>query len=126
MKLFSVEFYERLRRVLRRSGVVVAQAGVPFVQATEFSAAARNVASAFPVTGCYLIASPGYFGGHLALCWGSDSLALASCSVAELRQRFAAAELGDLRYYTPEVDRAAFALPAYIRDLFAAAARKDE
>jgi spermidine synthase len=126
MKLFSVDFYESLRRLLRRGGLVVAQAGVPFVQATEFSAAARNIATAFPVASCYLIASPGYFGGHLALCWGSDSLAPGAYTLDELERRFAAADLPQLRYYTPEVDRAAFALPAYIRELFTAATRKGE
>jgi spermidine synthase len=123
MKLFSVEFYRNVRHLLRPRGILVAQAGVPFVQQTEFAAAARNIAAVFAHTSPYLIASPGYFGGHLALLWGSDEVAPTSYTHEALQQRFAAARLQELRYYTPEVDRAAFALPVYVQEAFAAAVR---
>lgn len=117
-KLFSVEFYRSVRRCLRVRGVLAAQVGTPFLQPTEFSTAMRNLRHVFRFASCYLIASPSYFGGHLALGWASDSLSPLSVSLDEIRRRHEAAAL-DLRYYTPEVDRAAFALPAYIRELMA-------
>jgi spermidine synthase len=112
-KLFTASFYRSVRRCLRPRGILVAQAGVPFVQRAEFTAAMSNVAQAFRFSGCYLLASPSYFGGHLALAWGSEELPAQSSLLDDIRKRFNEAAL-KLRYYTPEVDRAAFALPAYI------------
>lgn len=121
-KLFTTSFYNAVRRCLRVRGLMVAQAGVPFVQPAEFSLAMRNLSEAFRFSGCYLLASPSYFGGHLALSWASESTSPATSSLDEIRRRHAAASL-NLRYYTPEVDRAAFALPAYIDTLVRAATR---
>lgn len=115
-KLFTTSFYSAVRRCLRVRGLMVAQAGVPFVQPAEFSLAMRNLSAAFRLSGCYLLASPSYFGGHLALSWASEGTSPVSTSLDEIRRRHAAASL-QLRYYTPEVAHAAFALPAYIDEL---------
>jgi spermidine synthase len=112
-KLFTTAFYRAVRRCLRIKGILVAQAGVPFVQPAGFSAAMANVSEAFRFSGCYLLASPSYFGGHLALAWGSEGLSVNAVSLDQIRTRYATASL-NLRYYTPEVGIAAFALPAYI------------
>lgn len=122
-KLFTTSFYRAVRRCLRVRGILVAQAGVPFVQPAEFSLTMHNLAQAFRFAGCYLLASPSYFGGHLALGWASDGLSPAVSSLDEIRKRYTDASL-KLRYYTPEVDRAAFALPAYIDDMVRTAVRK--
>ena len=119
-KLFTTSFYSAVRRCLRIRGLMVAQAGVPFVQPAEFQLAMGSLARAFRFSGCYLLASPSYFGGHLALSWASESTSPVSTSLDEIRRRHAAASL-KLRYYTPEVDRAAFALPAYIDTMVRAA-----
>ena len=115
-KLFTTSFYSAVRRCLRVRGLMVAQAGAPFVQPKEFTSAMRNLSKAFRMSGCYLLAAPSYFGGHLALSWASESTSLAITSLDDIRRRHSAAAL-KLRYYTPEVDRAAFALPAYIDEL---------
>jgi spermidine synthase len=122
-KLFTPSFYRAVRRCLRLRGILVAQAGAPFVQPAEFSLTMRNLAQVFRFSGCYLLASPSYFGGHLALGWASEGLSVAASSLDEIRNRFTDAAL-KLRYYTPEVDRAAFALPAYIDDLLRTAMRE--
>lgn len=122
-KLFSAEFYKSIRRCLRLRGVLVVQAGVPFFQPQEFTSTMRHLATVFRYPSCYLLASPSYFGGHLALGWASDSLAPAAVSLEDIRGRHAAAAL-KLRYYTPEVDRAAFALPGYINELVSAATER--
>lgn len=114
--IFAREFYEDVRRRLRPGGVLVVQAGVPFLQPLEFGSTLQNLASAFPLVSCYLLASPSYFGGHLALGWASESLSPEDVSVAELAQRYEAAGVGT-QYYTPQVHRAAFALPAYVREM---------
>ncbi len=121
-KLFSAGFYRSVRRCLRLRGVLVAQAGVPFVQPLEFTSTMRNLTSVFKVTNSYLLASPGYFGGHLALGWASESLSPAASTLDVVRARHLSAAL-KLRYYTPEVAQAAFALPGYINELLEAATR---
>lgn len=111
--LFMPAFYDAVRRCLQPDGVLVIQAGVPFLQPHGFASAMRNLARAFPVVSCYLVASPSYFGGHLALGWASSAISPQAVSLRSLTQRLAAAKL-NARYYTPEVHKAAFALPAYI------------
>lgn len=109
--LFTESFYADIRRCLRPGGVVVTQSGAPFVQRDEFAAAMRNLARAFPIADCYVLATPSYAGGHMALGWGSVEQDPRAASVAILAQRAGALAT---RYYTPEVHAAAFALPRYI------------
>jgi spermidine synthase len=122
-KLFTPSFYRAVRRSLRVGGVLVAQAGAPFVQPTEFTSTMRSLASTFKFASCYLLASPSYFGGHLALAWASEGLSPMMNTLEELRVRHANAAL-KLRYYTPEVAAAAFALPAYIKEMVDDATRE--
>jgi spermidine synthase len=118
--LFEPEFYAAVRKRLKPGGVLVVQAGVPFLQKHSFSMAMRNLASTFAVVDCYLLTSPTYFGGHMALGWASESLKPDSVSLETLMERHAASGL-KTRYYTPQVHKAAFALPPYIGEMLARA-----
>ncbi|PZN26240.1 MAG: polyamine aminopropyltransferase [Proteobacteria bacterium] len=118
--LFTREFYANVRQRLRPGGVVVVQAGVPFLQGREFKSAMGELTAVFQIVDAYLIASPSYFGGHLALGWASDQLAPDAVSLEDLRARYDAAGLST-RYYTPEMHKAAFVLPPFIRELMPAA-----
>ena len=51
----------------------------------------------------------------MAMGWGTDDETLKSISLEELAKRFEEAGLVT-RYYTPEVHKAAFALPRYVQD----------
>lgn len=113
--LFTEEFYRNVRRCLKPGGVLVTQSSNPFVQKQEFAEAMRALASAFPIATCYLIAVPTYTCGHLALGWASEQLE-PDVPVQELARRADAIGL-ETRYYTPEVHRAAFALPRYVAEL---------
>lgn len=120
--LFTKAFYTSLRRCLRPGGIVVTQSGVPFVQRDEFIDAMRNLAQVFQVADCYVLATPSYAGGHMALGWGSVDRDPREPDVDVLTQRSSALAT---RYYTPEVHRAAFALPRYILDARIAAIAMD-
>ncbi|MBN8962949.1 MAG: polyamine aminopropyltransferase [Rhizobiales bacterium] len=111
--LFTKNFYANLRRCLRPGGIVVTQSGVPFVQRDEFTTAMRNLARVFPIADCYVLATPSYAGGHMALGWGSLDRDPREPSIDILMERASSIAT---RYYTPEVHRAAFALPRYILD----------
>jgi spermidine synthase len=115
-RLFSAELYRNIGRCLRMRGILAVQAGVPFLQGEAFSSTMRNLSSAFKSAGCYLLASPSYFGGHLAIGWGSDSLQANGPSLELLAERMARSGL-NLRYYSPEIHKAAFVLPPYIAAL---------
>jgi spermidine synthase len=111
--LFTKNFYASLRRCLRPGGIVVTQCGVPFVQRDEFAIAMQNLARVFQIADCYVLATPSYAGGHMALGWGSSDRDPRDPPLEILMER--ASPLAT-RYYTPEVHRAAFALPRYILD----------
>jgi spermidine synthase len=111
--LFTRPFYGDCKRLLKPRGILVTQNGVPFLQPAELENTVANFAQLFTDAGCFLAVVPTYVGGFMALGWGSDDPAHREVPVAVLEARFAAANLGT-RYYTPQVHKAAFALPAFI------------
>ncbi|WP_048646226.1 polyamine aminopropyltransferase [Nitratireductor soli] len=113
--LFTPAFYRDLKRILRPGGIVVTQNGVPFLQPTEFQTAMGALASMFATTGCYLVAVPTYFGGHMTLGWSSDDDAGLNVGEETLAGRATGIET---RYYTPAHHKAAFVLPRFIKTLF--------
>jgi spermidine synthase len=61
---------------------------------------------------CYLASIPTYAGGPMAFGWGTDGPAR-STPLDVLQGRFEASGI-TTDYYTPEVHKAAFALPGYV------------
>ncbi|MCW2309192.1 polyamine aminopropyltransferase [Rhodobium gokarnense] len=114
--LFSPEFYAGCKRCLKPGGVLVTQNGVPFLQGGELVSSIGHFAKLFADASAYVVAVPTYIGGHMSLGWASDDGALRTVPLETLQERFEAAAI-ETRYYTPEVHRAAFALPRYIGDL---------
>ena len=116
--LFTKSFYANCRRCLNKGGVLVTQNGVPFMQPDELKQSVGFFRALFKDGGCYLAAVPTYVGGQMALGWASDDAKLRSAKLADIRERFAAADF-DTRYYTPAIHKAAFALPAFIQEMLA-------
>lgn len=115
--LFTRDFYAGCRRCLVPGGVLATQNGNPFVQAGELRQSVGHFRALFADAGCYLTAVPSYTHGHLALGWASDDPGLRAVLAEELRARHRAAGDFATRYWTPEVHKAAFALPRYIAEL---------
>lgn len=113
--LFSDTFYGHAKRALAPGGILVTQNGVPFVQGAELTQTMRAFRALFRDATCYMATVPTYAGGAMAFGWGTDGDAR-EVSLAVLEQRFGAAAL-ETGYYTPEVHKAAFALPAYVSRL---------
>ncbi len=111
--LFREEFYRAAQARLTPGGVIVTQNGVPFMQGDELKSTMEKFRRLFKVASCYLATIPTYVGGPMALGWGTDDETLKSVPLEELEKRYAAAGL-TTRYYTPEVHKAAFALPRYV------------
>lgn len=111
--LHSKPFFKNCRRVLNDGGVLVAQNGLVFTDPGHLGRTTRYLASMFKSVTPYACHQPCYFGGPLAINFASDDKALAGADVKTLRQRQKQRKIGDLKYWTPDVHRAGFALPAF-------------
>ncbi|MCI4664726.1 MAG: polyamine aminopropyltransferase [Neomegalonema sp.] len=114
--LFTKEFYQNCKERLGKGGILVTQNGVPFLQPDELRDTMTKFSELFEDHSAYLANVPTYYGGPMALGWGSDSARRRQVSEKVLEDRFAAADI-KTRYYTPAVHKAAFALPRYIEEL---------
>ena len=113
--LFTDTFYGHARRRLTERGILVTQNGVPFMQPAELQGTMRAFKALFADWTCYLATVPTYAGGPMAFGWGTNGDARAT-PLETLTTRYEAAGI-ETRYYTPEVHRAAFALPGYVSRL---------
>ena len=106
--LFTAEFYQDVYAALKDDGIFVAQSESPFFHAELIRDVQKRVGSVFPITRLYLASIPTYPSGLWSFTLGSkkyDPLKDSrSASIAT-------------KYYTPELHRAAFALPKFARDL---------
>ena len=114
--LFTDSFYGHAKRRLNPGGIIVTQNGVPFLQGMELTNTLRAFKALYADATCYLTQIPTYVCGPMAMGWGSDGPAR-HVPLETLQARFDAAGL-DTRFYTPEVHKAAFALPVYVQRLF--------
>ena len=118
--LFTQEFYSDCRDRLTSGGILVVQSGVPStvpsMQAGEATETWRRLNKTFADATAYLTVVPTYIGGYMALGWGCDDPAARNVTEAELTKRYEAAGIAT-RYYSPQVHRAAFALPPFVEKL---------
>ncbi|UWR85817.1 polyamine aminopropyltransferase [Phaeobacter inhibens] len=115
--LFTDTFYGHAARSLSEDGIIVTQNGVPFMQGDELTGTLRAFQALFADASCYLATVPTYAGGPMAFGWGSHSDKARNVSLADVEARYTAAGI-DTGYYNPEVHKAAFALPNYVKKLF--------
>jgi len=114
--LFTKEFYKRCKDRLTPGGVMVTQNGVPFMQGEELRSTAAHLRNYFADVSCYLATIPTYVCGAMAMGWATDNAELRKVAVETLAARVKPLKLNS-RYYTPEVHKAAFALPPYVGEL---------
>ena len=122
--LFSQKFYAACRRCMNAGAVLVAQKGVPIFQSNELTSGMRKFRKLFADGYCYVAAIPTYVGGHMAIGWATDDVNLRRAAVRTIAERYDKAGGFPTRYWTPEVHVAAFALPRFIADMVAKAARR--
>lgn len=112
--LFTEKFYGDCKRALTPGGILVTQSGVPYFQRSEMVDSAKRLRPHFKDVGFYVISSPTYVGGMMALGWASDNPDLRTHSVETIAKRIDVDKL-DTRYYTPQIHVGAFALPRYLQ-----------
>ncbi len=114
--LFTEDFYRDCKACLEPGGILVTQNSIPFLAAEVIGEPIAALRRQFADATCYLAAVPSYFGGVMAFGWASDEPALRNVPVEELERRLAAAGVAT-DYYTPDVHKAAFALPPHVSRL---------
>jgi len=115
--LFTREFYTDCRRALKPGGVLVTQNGLPFLQAAELKQSVSYFRDLFDDAFAYLATTPSYFGGSMSYGWATDDKKLRKHKLGKIAKRYAKAGRFPTRYWTPDMQLAAFALPTYVRDL---------
>lgn len=114
--LFTETFYRDCKRCLTPGGVLVTQNGVPFFQGDEVAMTKTRLSPVFVDAGFYATVVPTYIGGFMTLGWGTDNPDLRNVPATTLEARFSDSGI-KTRYYTPATHVAAFALPAFVRDV---------
>jgi spermidine synthase len=114
--LFSHKFYAACKRCLSAGGVMVTQNGVPIFQPAELASSVSKFRKLFADGTCYVAAIPTYIGGHMAMGWATDNRRLRQTPVKTIAARYRKAGGFSTKYWTPEVQAAAFALPRFIAD----------
>lgn len=112
--LISEEFYRSCHDALGTEGLLMQQIASPFFTPDIFIKAFSMMRKIFPLTSPLLVPTPFYMSGA----W---SLGLGSRSDTYFRKDIppnACEEIPGLRYYNPDIHRAAFALPNFVRDLY--------
>jgi spermidine synthase len=114
--LFTREFYAACKKCMAEGGVMVTQNGVPFFQPDELISSVGHFRKLYADGSCYVAAIPTYVGGHMAMGWAADDPALRQVPVETIAERYKAAGSFSTKYWTPEVHKAAFALPRFIAE----------
>jgi len=115
--LHTREFFQDCRRALKRGGILVTQNGLPFLFPQHLADTTAAFASLFKRVAPYLCTQPCYFGGPFALNLATDDKHVLKVDAKHLAKRHKKRGVGPLRYWTPEVHVAAFALPAYAQEV---------
>lgn len=110
--LFTQEFYKNCHRILNKNGILVTQNGVPFVQANELKQTMAFLKDIFKYSTAYKATIPSYAFGEMAMGFASD-FDYSVISEDIIKKRYELSMI-TTNYYTPELHKASFVLPAYI------------
>ena len=109
-KLFERGFYQGIYEALKEDGLFVAQSDNPWFHGELIRQVFSNVGEIFPITRLYICNVPTYPSGMWTFTLGSKQYdPLEAALPAQLSF--------PTKYYTPEVHRAAFALPRFVKEL---------
>ena len=117
--LYTAEFYEHVKSLLRPGGLMVTQAedvSTLLFESVCTVSIYRTVRSVFPITRYYKCWVP-TFDSEWGFVVGSMGPDPASMGPDEVGRKLEERGIRDLRFYTPEVHKSLFALPRYLREL---------
>lgn len=108
--LFSREFYTSVHRALKDDGLFVCQSESPNWELDLIARISRDLRDVFGITRTYLAHIQTYPGTMWSFTIGSKKYDPKKVDPAQIR------EIEGLRYYTPELHTACFALPRFVLD----------
>ena len=111
--LFTTEFYKNCFRVLKEDGILVNQHESPYYEryANEMKKAHEKIKNIFPIAKVYQFHQPTYASGHWLFGFASKKYdPVSDCNESAWNA------LGlETNYYNTDIQRAAFALPNYVK-----------
>jgi spermidine synthase len=108
--LFGGNFYKDIYNSLTEDGIFIAQTETPFYLPDTVKKVFNDAKSIFPVTKLFMAAIPTYPGGYWSFTVGSKKLDPSQVDISKIPDM-------DTKYYTPEIHKACFVLPKYVKDI---------
>jgi len=108
--LFGASFYRDVHGALTETGLFVAQTESPFYNRSLISRIIGDIGSIFPMVRLFMANIPTYPGGLWTFTMGTkkhDPLQVDTGGIPVM----------DTRYYSPEIHRACFILPPFVKEL---------
>ncbi|MDR2155261.1 MAG: polyamine aminopropyltransferase [Burkholderiaceae bacterium] len=115
-KLYTAEFFARLRTLLAPGGTVTLHIGSPVYNPERVRELVASLRSVFAIVRPFGAFVPLY-GAYWGMACASDTVDPARLSGEAVEQRLRARGIGDLQYLNGDAYRALFALPNYYRAL---------
>jgi len=110
--LFEEPFYRNMYDALRADGIVVSQCESIYYHQTLIKRMFEFISNIFKITGYYYSLVPTYPSGTIGFAFCSKKYhPLKDMDETRL------AGLGKLKYYTPQIHKASFCLPAFIKEM---------
>lgn len=112
--LFTKEFYGNCYNALKEDGIMVNQHESPYYEeyANNCQRAYRRIAETFPIHKVYQAHIPTYPSGHWLFGFASKKYD----PMKDIREEWNELHL-EMKYYTPKLHTASFALPKYVEEL---------
>ena len=111
--LFTDEFYNNVKKSLKKGGIVAAQSESPFVNKKEIRKMYTQLKRVFPVVSTYTSNIPTYPGGYWAWAFCSESVK----PLSYFDERRANDITKTCKIYNKDYHMSRFALPNYLKDL---------
>jgi spermidine synthase len=108
--LFGGNFYRDIHETLKEDGIFIAQTETPFFLPDTVKKVFNDAKEIFPVTRLFMAVIPTYPGGYWSFTIGSKKYDPLETDMKKIQDL-------DTRYYTPELHKACFVLPKYIKDI---------
>ncbi len=110
--LFSLDFYRNLREALRPGGALSAQTEPPAWSLDDVVTINRKIGQAMGNASLYTLPEPSYPSGL----WSCTLSTKPQCAVDDFDHERAATIASQCKYYNPEIHKASFILPNFIRE----------
>ena len=115
--LFSKEFYQDVYNALSDDGLMVCQSESPFYYPDFIRDLQIRLRSIFPIVRVYTAVVPTYPGSYWSWTMASKKYDPLELPVTDIVQRTLERNIKDCKWFSPEIYKAAFVLPPFVKSL---------